>query len=199
MAERTKTRFVRKLVFTAVMAAVAFVLQLLEFPVPVIPSFVKLDFSELPALLCSFAYGGGYGVAVCLVKNLLKLITSSSAGIGELANFLLGAVFVLTAGLIYSRRKSRKTALIGSLSGAALSAAVCFPINWFIVYPFYISAMGFPAEAILGMYRAILPSTPSLAAAILIFNVPFTFLKFMISVGVAFLVYKYLSPILKGK
>ncbi len=197
MAERTKTKFVRKLVFTAVMAAVAFVLQLLEFSVPVIPSFVKLDFSELPALLCSFAYGGGYGVAVCLVKNLLKLITSSSAGIGELANFLLGAVFVLTAGLIYSRRKSRKTALIGSLSGAALSAAVCFPVNWFIAYPFYMTMM--PAEAILGMYRAILPSTPSLAAAILIFNVPFTFLKFMISVGVAFLVYKYLSPILKGK
>lgn len=194
---KSETKLTRKLVFTAIMTAVAFALQLLEFPIPIIPSFIKLDFSELPALLCSFAYGGGWGVAVCLVKNLIHLAVGHSMGVGELANFLLGAAFVLPAGLIYKHFKSRKSAAIGSLSGALFGAAVCFPVNWFIAYPFYMTMI--PAEAILGMYQAILPSTPSLAAAILIFNVPFTFAKFLVSVGVSFLVYKKLSPLFKGK
>ena len=92
---------VRWLAVTAILGAVAAVLMMLSISVPIIPSFVKLDFSELPALIAAFAMGPVSGVGVCLIKNLVNLPTSYSAGIGELCNFLLGVAFVLPAGLFY--------------------------------------------------------------------------------------------------
>ena len=99
----------RALTVTAMFSAVAFVLMFLEFSIPVvIPSFVKMDVSELPALLAAFGLGPVYGVVVCLVKNLLHLLVTTTGGAGELGNFLLGACFILPAGLIYHMHKSRK-------------------------------------------------------------------------------------------
>ena len=190
------TSMVRKLTTTAVMAAIATILMYIEFPIPIMPGFIKLDFSELPALLTSFALGPWYGALVCLLKNLIHLPVTSSSGVGELANFLIGVCFVIPAGYIYQFRKSRKGALIGSLVGALFMAVISFPINYFIVYPFYTNFM--PMEAIVGAYQAILPSIKGLSDALLIFNVPFTFVKGMIDVVITFLVYKRLSPIIKG-
>lgn len=190
------TSMVRKLTTTAVMAAIATILMYIEFPIPVMPAFVKLDFSELPALLTSFALGPWYGALVCLLKNLIHLPVTSSSGVGELANFLIGIFFVIPAGAIYQKLKSRKGALIGSLLGALIMAAASFPINYFIVYPFYTNFM--PMEGIIGAYQAILPSIKGLADALLIFNVPFTFCKGIIDVLITFLIYKRLSPVIKG-
>ena len=190
------TSMVRKLTTTAVMAAIATILMYIEFPIPIMPGFIKLDFSELPALLTSFALGPWYGALVCLLKNLIHLPVTSSSGVGELANFLIGVCFVIPTGYIYQFHKSRKGALIGSLVGAVIMAVVSFPINYFIVYPFYTNFM--PMEAIVGAYQAILPSIKGLSDALLIFNVPFTFVKGVIDVVITFLVYKRLSPIIKG-
>ncbi len=121
---------------------------------------------------------------------------TSSSGVGELANFLIGICFVIPAGLVYQSHKSRKGALSGSIIGAVVMAVISFPINYFIVYPFYTNFM--PMEAIVGAYQAILPSIKGLSDALLIFNVPFTFVKGMIDVVITFLVYKRLSPIIKG-
>ena len=190
------TSMVRKLTTTAVMAAIATILMYIEFPIPVMPAFVKLDFSELPALLTSFALGPWYGALVCLLKNLIHLPVTSSSGVGELANFLIGIFFVIPAGAIYQKLKSRKGALIGSLAGALIMAAASFPINYFIVYPFYTNFM--PMEDIIGAYQAILPGVKGLADALLIFNVPFTFCKGIIDMLITFLIYKRLSPVIKG-
>ena len=179
------------------MAALATALMYLEISVPIIPSFIKLDFSELPALITSFAFGPLWGVAVCLVKNLVKLLNTQTAGIGELANFILGAVFVSISGLVYKKNKSKKSAFIGAVIGALAMAAVSFPANYFVVYPIYENFM--PLEAILGMYRAIYPNIKNLAHALLVFNVPFTFLKGMIDAAITFVIYKKISPLLKGK
>ena len=186
----------RKLTTTAIMAAIATILMYVEFPIPVMPGFIKLDFSELPALLTSFSLGPWYGALVCLLKNLIHLPVTQSSGVGELANFLIGIFFVIPAGFIYQKVKTRKGALIGSLAGALIMALISFPINYFIVYPFYTNFM--PMEAIIGAYQAILPSIKGLSDALLIFNVPFTFVKGMIDVVITFLVYKRLSPIIKG-
>lgn len=186
----------RKLTTTAVMAAVATILMYIEFPVPFMPAFVKLDFSELPALLTSFALGPWYGALVCLLKNLLHLPVTSSSGVGELSNFLLGVCFVIPTGYIYKHHKSRKGALVASLVGAVAMAAISFPSNYFVVYPFYTNFM--PMNAIIGAYKAIIPSIDSLAEALLVLNVPFTFLKGVLDVLLTFLIYKRLSPILKG-
>lgn len=192
-----KNKKIRALTVAAVLSAIAFVLMLLDFSVPFMPSFIKLDISEFPALLASFALGPVYGVAVCLVKNLIHLLMTKTAGVGELSNFLLGAVFTFTAGLVYKLRKTKKGAIRGSLSGAALMALLSFPINLYITYPFYMNFM--PIDKIVAAYQAIIPGVDGLSACLLIFNVPFTLLKGLISVLLTVLTYKRLRPLLKGR
>ena len=195
-ASRNRTH---KLTVTAMLSAVAFILMFIEFPIPaLIPSFVKMDVSDLPELLAAFSLGPIYGVAVTFLKNLLHIVFkgTTSAYVGELCNFLLGAVFSMAAGFIYQRKKSRKSALIGAVVGAALMAIVSVPLNYFVVYPAYVVCYGMPLEAIIGMYQAILPSSDSLIKCLTIFNMPFTFCKGMLDVLLCFLIYKPLSPLL---
>ena len=194
----TKKKNLRMIAVTAIMSALSAVLMFVEFSIPIMPSFIKLDISDLPALITSFAFGPVCGVAVCLVKNLVHLFVTSTFGVGELSNFILGAIFVFVAGMFYKHHHNRKYALIGAMAGDLAMAVLCFFVNLLFVYPIYIKLM-LPEEAILGMYRAILPSVDSLWKAILIFNVPFTFVKGLISVAITFIVYPKLSPILKGK
>lgn len=189
---------VRKLVVTALFSAVAYVLMLLEFPLPfLIPSFIQFDFSELPALICSFAAGPLWGGAVCVIKNLLHLLSTSTMGAGELSNMLLGICFVVPAGLIYKKIKNRKGALIGCLSGAVSTSALSIFINYFVTYPVYMKLF-MPKEVIISAYQALLPSVDGLLEALLIFNTPFNFMKYTVISIIAFLVYKHLSPIIKG-
>jgi len=191
-----KTINVRYMTMTAMLSAVAFVLMFLEFNVPFMPSFIKMDLSELPALIGAFAMGPASGVVICLIKNLLHLLMSSTGGVGELSNFILGALFVIPAGVLYKKKKGRKAALIGSLIGAVTMALVSVVANYFIVYPIYTAFM--PMDTIISMYQVILPSADSLLKCLVIFNMPFTFIKGLINVVITFLIYKHISPIIKG-
>ncbi len=196
---KKKTVNPRKLAVTAIMGAAATVLMFLSFHVPLVPSFIKLDFSELPALIAAFSMGPLSGVAVCFLKNLVNVFATSTGGAGELCNFLMGATFVLPAGLIYKKWKGLKGAVIASLTGAAVMAVCSLPVNYFISYPAYVNIMGLPMEAIMGAYQTINPRLETLWQALLLFNTPFTFFKGLCDVLLTFLVYKKLSPILKGK
>ena len=190
---QNSTSKVRVLTGTAMLGAVAAVLMYLEFPIPIMPAFVKLDVSELPALIASFAYGPVSGILVCLIKNLIKLPSTSTAAVGELFNFVMGALFVGVAGLI------RKGAIVGALLGALVMAVVSVPYNYFIVYPAYVVMYHLPLDAIIGMYQAINPNVNGLLACLLVFNLPFTFVKGALDAVLCFLVYKPLSPILHGR
>lgn len=198
-AQKKKTY---RLAVAAMLSAIAAVLQFVEFAIPVMPSFVKLDISDLPALLGTFALGPWWGVAIQLVKNLLHLPFGHSAGVGELCNFLLGGVFVFVAGLIYHRKKNRGTALLGAVLGAAAMALASLPLNYFFVYPAYVVLYHMPLDAIVGMYQAILgtiaqiPTGNALLNCLLVFNVPFTACKGLIDVALCFIIYKPLSPLL---
>ena len=188
----------RAVTVCALLSAISFILMFLDFPLPfLIPSFVKMDFSELPALLAAFALGPAYGAAVCLVKNLLHLFITTTGGVGEICNFLLGACFVLPAGLLYRQKKSRAGALIGVLVGAVVMGLLSIPLNYFVTYPLYTKFM--PIEAILALYQEIRPSSSGLLECLIIFNAPFTLLKGLLDAALCFLVYKPLSPILHGK
>ena len=181
-----------------IMSAIGFILMVLEFPLPfIIPPFIKFDFSELPAIITAFALGPVQGIVVCLVKNLLHLFITSTAGVGELSNFILGAIFVGSAGAIYKYKKTRTGAFVGSLLGAVLMAVISIATNYFITYPFYTNFM--PMEGIIGAYQAILPAADSLLKCLVIFNLPFNFVKGIIDAVICFVVYKKLSPILKTK
>ena len=185
---------ISKLATTAMLSAVASVLMVIQFSVPLMPPFIKMDFSELPALLATFSMGPIYGVAVCFIKNAFHALFSTTFCVGELSNFLLGCCLVIPAGLIYRSRKSRKRALIGSLVGALAMAAISIPVNYFISYRVYMIFM--PLEAIIGTYQAILPSVDSLVTCLVIFNFPFNFLKGMLTATLTFFIYKPLSPLL---
>ena len=189
----------RYLVISAMLSAVSIVLMQFDFSVPLMPSFIKMDLSDLPALIGSFSMGPLYGVIIALVKNLLHLLRTSTGGIGELSNFLLSALFVLPAGVIYQKNKTRKRAIIGAVAGAACMAVGSVITNYFIVYPVYTAFM--PMETIIAMYQAILPSIKNgdLLSCLVIFNMPFTFVKAMLSVVITLLIYKPLSPIIHGE
>lgn len=187
---------IRYLVFTALFSAISVVLMYLEISIPIVPSFIKFDFSDLPALICSFAFGPLYGVMVCLLKNLLHLFASQTAGVGELANFVMGAIFAFTAGTVYKFNKTRKGAVVSSVSAALAMGILSLPLNYFLIYPLYYK-LGMAKEAILGMYKAILPSVDGIFSALCVFNLPFTVVKGLIVALIAFLIYKPLSPILK--
>ena len=194
----TKKTGIKSVAVVAIMGAIGFILMVLEFPMPfLIPPFIKFDFSELPAIITAFALGPIQGIIVCLIKNLLHLFITTSAGVGELSNFILGAIFVGTAGIIYRYKKTRSGALIGSIVGALLMAVISVVSNYFVVYPAYVTLYGMPMEAIIGMYKALLPASDTLLKSLLIFNLPFTFAKGMIDALICFVVYKKLSPILK--
>lgn len=194
----TKVKSLRMITVTAIMSALSAVLMFVEFSIPIMPSFIKLDISDLPALITSYAFGPVCGVAVCLVKNLIHLLATQTAGVGELSNFIHGAIFVFVAGMFYKYHHNRKFAFIGAMAGDFAMAAMSFFINYFFVYPIYFKLMA-PEAAILGAYQEILPSIDSLWKAILLFNVPFTFAKGLISVAITFVIYPKISPILKGK
>ncbi len=194
-AVRPAARRSRKIAVTAMLSAAATVLMALDFPIPfLIPPFVKMDFSELPALLAAFSLGPVWGAAVCLVKNLINLTMSSTNGVGELCNFLLGVCFVIPAGVIYRHWKTRWGALAAALAGAVLMAVCSVPINYFISYPFYTTFM--PIDTIIGMYQELIPSVDGLLACLIVFNAPFTLLKALLDTLLAFLIYKPLSPLL---
>lgn len=194
-----KTGSVRKIAGCGMLTAVAVVLQYIEISIPIMPNFIKLDFSDLPELIGAFAYGPLAGVIITLLKNVIHLVASQSGFVGELSNFILGAVFSAVAGLIYKHNKTKKGALIGGIAGALAMAVISLPSNYFAIYPMYYSILGFPEEAILGMYRALMPSVKSIFHALCVFNVPFTFLKGLVSVAVSMIVYKPLSSVLHGK
>ena len=182
---------------TAILAALSSALMFVSFSVPLMPNFIKLDFSELPALIASFSLGPIYGVCVVLVKNLVNVFFSTTGGVGELSNFIIGAVFVFTAGRIYKKKKRRSYALLGAVVGSFLMAGIGLISNYYVVYPIYQNFM--PLEAIMGLYQAIYPGVKNLWQALIVFNVPFTFIKGMLNTLIAFVIYKKISPIIKGK
>lgn len=197
-AKRQGNQGVRYVAVTGVLSAAAFVLMLIEIPLPMlIPSFIKFDFSDLPALIGSFAMGPVCGILIELIKNLLHALVSQSFGVGEISNFVLGAVFVGVAGLIYKFNKTKKGAVIASLVGAVSMALISIPSNIFVVYPVYYNFM--PKETILAAYQAIIPSMKSVEQSIMVFNAPFTLAKGLVDVLITFLIYKHISPILKGR
>ena len=190
----SKTRY---LTLVAIFSAISFGLMYLDFAIPMlIPSFVKMDFSEVPALIATFALGPSAGVLVCLIKNLFHLFVTTTSGVGELANFLIGVALVLPAGLIYKYHHNKKFAIIACFTGAIIMGLASYPINLWITYPFYYNFL--PKEAILNMYQALLPWVDSIELSLLIFNLPFTAFKGLCVAILTILVYKPLSPIIHG-
>ena len=198
MATKTNQKtLTTKLAVTAMLTAIAVALQYIEFSIPIVPSFLKLDFSDLPELIGTFVLGPWWALAIRNNKNLIHIPFGTSGGVGELSNFLLGAAFVVVAGLIYQHKKTRKTALAGCLLGALAMAVFSFPTNYFIVYPAYANMwFGGTVEPIVGMYKTLLPVSDTLEKSLLIFNLPFTLVKGLVVAAITMFIYKPLSNLI---
>ena len=190
----------RNMVAIAMMSTIATVIYYLDFPVPLMPGFIKLDLSNVISLLAGFSMGPVAGVIVCLIKNLVQLLLKgmgTTMGIGNIFDFVTSASFVLVAALIYNKNKTKKNAAVGCIIGTIIFTLISLPLNYFIVYPIYFKAFGGEA-AILGMYQEIMPGVKNTFSALCIFNLPFTFVKGVICSLITILIYKPLSPVIKG-
>lgn len=188
-----KSKLISNLTIIAVFSAISYVLAFFEIPAPLAPSFARMDFSNIPALLVSFAIGPVGGMLVELIKNLLQLTSSATAGIGELANFLMGAAFVMPAGLIYKHHKTKKSALLGCVIGSITSGAAAVVLNYFVLLPLYSGFM--PIDQILAMYAEILPFINTKFRACL-WAFPGNVFQCALYSVVTMLIYKPLSPLL---
>lgn len=191
----------RNMVVVAVMSAVATVIYYLDFSVPLMPGFIKLDLSNVISLIAGFAMGPAAGVAVCFIKDLIHLVIKgfgTTMGIGDIFDFVTGAAFVFTSAWIYKKNRTFKGAVIGTAIGTLVFTLISLPLNYFVTYPIYAKAFG-GMEAIMGAYRAIMPKVKNLFMALCVFNLPFTFIKGVLCAVVTMLFYKPLSPVIKGR
>ena len=196
MSQTQKKLFsTRNLATMAVLAAVASLLFYLEIPIVL---FYKLDFSNLPVLLGTFSMGPLAGTIILLVKSVLGLLHTSSQGVGELADFLMGVAMILPAGLIYGANKTRRGAVIGMAVGGLCATIAGVLTNVLILIPFYGAAYNMPVEQILAMGRTIIPSLDSVWKFVFAITAPFNVLKWAAISVLGGLMYKPLSPLLHG-
>lgn len=188
---------VAKLTLMALFAAISAVLMNFSFPLPFLPPFLKIDLSGVAVLIAAFMFGPWQAVAIVLVKDTVNLLTSTSGGVGELADFIMLSAFAVTAALIYRVKKDKKHAVIGCAAGTAAIAAVGVLANMLLIIPFYSNLM--PIEAIVEMCSAVNPAVDSLAAYYLFGAFPFNLIKGVALSAVTLLCYKQLSIFFKKK
>lgn len=162
----------RAMTLTALLSAAAGVLMLLNFPIPFFPPFVKMDLSNVPALVAVLAVGPGAGVMVELIKNLINIAQTTTGGVGEMASFIIGTALVLPAGLMYRHTRG----IVRSLAAGTVSSVVVSAFaNYYVLIPLY--SRFIPMDALLAMYRAAIPAADTLPRVILFSVVPFNIIK----------------------
>lgn len=190
----------RKISLVGLFAAVSAVLMILEIPVPFAPPFYKIDLSEIPVLIITFAFGPVAGVMTEFIKILLKLVmkSTSTAFVGELANFTVGCTLILPAGILYLSRKTKRMALMACMVGTVCMTIFGSAFNAVYLLPKFAQLFGMPLEAIIGMGTKINPSITSVETMALFAVVPLNLLKGALDTVLTMLLYKRLSPVLKS-
>lgn len=199
-ADKEKIFSTRSIAVTGIMAAIAGILMYFEFPLPFIaPPFYELDFSEIPVLVCGFAFGPVAGVMAEAVKILVKLLLkgTSTAFVGDLANFVVGCSFVLPATIIYHVKKSKKTALFGCIAGTVMIAVVGTLFNAVYLLPKFAELYGMPMEAIIAAGTDIHKGINNVTTFVIICVAPMNLIKGLAVSLVTMLIYHPLRPILK--
>ena len=184
--------------YTAIFSTMAGVLMLVEIPLFFAPSFYKIDLSELPILICTFYLGPVAGVVAELLKVCIKLLIkgTSTAFVGDFANFAVGCSFVLPASVIYHARPSRRSAWIGLLVGTLVMTVFGSAFNAIYLLPKFAQLFGMPLDVIVGMGTKINSRITSVSTLVFYAVVPFNLLKGVVVSFLTLLLYKRISPIL---
>ena len=196
--DKEKVLTTRKIAVIGIMSSIAAVLMLFEIPLWFAPGFYKLDFSELPILLCAFAYGPVAGVVAEAVKILVNLVLdgTGTAFVGELANFVVGSIFVLTATSIYHIKKNKTMAIVACVVAVIVLTVAGSAMNGFYMIPKF-AEMFMPMEAIIGMGAEKNGNVNSVWTLVFFCVVPFNLLKGVLVSAITILLYRPLRPVLK--
>ena len=187
---------IQKLIYTGMLAAIAGALMSLEFSVPMMPPFYKVDFSDVPSIMALFLFGPASAAWVEIIKILIKLITvgTNSMYVGELSNLIGVALFVIPLWIVYNKMgKNRRAAITGlTVSIAIRTAFACF-CNAFITLPLYAKAMGVSLDSVVSMVASVNPAITSLTTFIVMATIPFNILKLGLNYFVGYLLFNRLT------
>lgn len=197
-----KTNFkIQFIVCVAVLSALAGVLMLIEFPLPIAPPFYKVDLSDVAALIGGFSFGPLAGLLICLLKVLISIILNgtTTAFVGELASFMMDGTFVFVSSLIYKRTGDKKGAIIALVIGTLSLTLMGAVANFYLMIPAYVKFMNFPLESIIKMGSAVNSHVNSLKTLILLCTVPFNLIKGTVISIIAYVLNIRISPLLKTR
>ena len=191
----------RRVAIVGVFSAIAAVLMYFELPLWFAPSFYELDFSEIPVMICAFSMGPVAGVAAELCKVLLKLVLkgTTTAFVGDFANFVVGCSFVLPASIVYYIKKSKKMAVTGLALGTLVMTVFGSAFNAYFLIPKFAELFHMPLDAIVAMGTEVNGAIHSVGTLVLFAVVPFNLLKGVVLCVLTYIIYKPLSPILHGR
>lgn len=175
------------------------ILMFLDIPVPFMPVFLKLDISELPAVIAAFSLGPMAAVMVELIKNLLHMVNTQTLGIGECANFLVGIAFLIPAGLIYRRRADYTGAILALLFGTISMVFWASVLNYFVLLPLYQAVLHFPLDKMVALGSAANPHITDLNSFITLAIAPFNALKGIVISLLTVLIYRRVLPLLHSE
>ena len=195
VTSKTSIRYMARI---AVLTAIASVLMLLEMPLWFAPGFYKLDISEAVILMGGFAMGPGAAILIEFLKNLINILLNgtTTAYIGELANFITGCSFVVPAALIYKYHKNKKGALISMVAGSLSLMMIGSLLNYFVLIPAFSQFYNLPVEDIISMGAAVNPLVSDLKSLVVCAVAPFNLVKGIVCSTLAMLLYKRVSKIL---
>lgn len=178
----------RIMTMTAILAAISYILAFLEFPVPLSPAFARMDLSDLPALIGAFALGPFTGIMIEFIKNGFQLLFTSTGGIGELANFLMGASYVLTVGMIYKHKKAKKMAIVSCIISSVIMGIVAAIVNYLILLPLF--EMFMPLNQLIVSFSEFLPFIKTKLDVVLLNALPFNMIKGLFIGAITMMIYK---------
>ncbi|SCP99003.1 ECF transporter S component [Anaerobium acetethylicum] len=196
--QQTKNIFgVKEIAKIGMLSAIAVILMLFEIPLWFAPGFYKIDLSEVPVLIGTFAMGPLAGIFIEIIKILLNLLIDGTVtiGIGEFANLMIGCAIIVPSGLVYKKIRTRKGALIGMAIGTVVMTVVGCLLNAYVLLPWYAGFMEGGLDALIKMGTAVNPAITSLSTFVLLVVAPFNLLKGIIVSAVTLLLYKKISPV----
>ncbi|MCI8342794.1 MAG: ECF transporter S component [Firmicutes bacterium] len=194
---KTKNMDTSKIVKIGMLGAVSIVLMMFELALPIFPTFLKIDISDLPALIGAVTMGPLAGVMIELVKNVLHLFKTSTAGVGELANFIVGVALVLPTGMFYKKYKNVLGFAAGAVLGCILMVIAACIFNYYVLIPAYAVAFGAPVEAFVEMAGSINSAVVDLKTLVFFAIAPFNVIKAVLVSVIGYPMCSMLKKVLK--
>ena len=196
METSTKKRFdTRQMVRVSILGLLGYILLMFNMPLPIFPSFIKIDIANLPGIIASITMGPAAGAGVEFVKNIIKaLLASETIGIGEVSNLICGVSLVVPIGIIYRKIPNVKGYILGSAAGILSLAIAASASNYFFIIPAYAVAFG-GMEAIIALCAKVNANVTDLSAVIVFAIIPFNLLKGTLNAVLGYLIYKFVKPV----